>query len=93
MVTKDELIEIMTDDGKITNCELFDMVTLNGKFYALLVEEGHSDDEEPELMIFRYREVGDDVYFENITNEEEFKEVSEFVESLPNSQDEEQNNL
>ena len=38
-------------------------------------------------MIMRYREVGNDVFFEEITDEEEFKEVSELVESLPNSQE------
>jgi len=87
MTVKDEIIEITSNDGKVTKCELFDMVEFNGKFYALLVEENHADDDEPELMIMRYREVGNDVFFEEITDEEEFKEVSELVESLPNSQE------
>ncbi len=88
MTTKEELIEITANDGTVTNCELFDMVEFNGKYYALLVEENHADDEEPELMILRYREVGEDVYFEQITDNEEFKEISEYVESLPGSQEE-----
>ncbi|MBP3923659.1 DUF1292 domain-containing protein [bacterium] len=88
MTTKDEIIEITANDGKVTECELFDMVGLHGKFYALLVEAGHMDDEEPELFIMRYREVGADVFFEAIEDEDEFKEVSEYVESLPDANEE-----
>ena len=86
MATKDELIQITTDDGKTINCELFDMVEYGNKYYALLVDEKQADADEPELMIYRYREVGDNVFFEPITDQEEFKEVSEYVESLPGSE-------
>ena len=85
MANKDELIEITNNEGKKTNCELFDMVEYRGKYYALLVEENHADDPEPEVMIYRYRELGDDVYFEQVTNASEFKDVAEYVESLAGS--------
>lgn len=87
MTTKDEIIEITANDGKVTKCELFDMVEFNGKLYSLLVEEGHSEDAEPELIIMKYREIGEDVYFEQITDQTEFKDVSEYVESLPGSEE------
>ena len=87
MATKDEIIEITADDGTVTKCELFDMVEFNGKLYSLFVEEGHTEDNEPELMIMRYREIGEDVYFEQITDADEFKDVSEYVESLPGSEE------
>lgn len=83
MTTKDEIIEIMTNEGKIIPCELFDMVEHKNKYYALLVEQGHAEDEEPELMIYRYREVGDDVFFEIISDKNEFEEISKYIENLP----------
>lgn len=88
MTTKDDIIEIKTNEGNTINCELFDMIEYSGKYYALLVEEGHAEDAEPELMIYRYREIGDDVVFDVISNAEEFKEVSEYVENLPGSSEE-----
>ena len=88
MAKQDEIIEITAEDGTVTKCELFDMIEFNNKYYALLVEESHIDDDEPEIFIFRYRDLGEDVMFEQITDEEEFNEVSQFVESLPNSEEE-----
>ena len=85
MATKDELIEITTHEGNKINCELFDMVEYQNRYYALLVEENHAEDPEPDLMIYRYRELGDDVYFEQITDATEFKDVAEYVESLAGS--------
>ena len=52
MATKDEIIEVTTNEGNVLNCELFDMVEYNNRYYALLVEEGHAEDDEPELMIY-----------------------------------------
>ena len=82
MAIKDEIIEVTTNEGATLNCELFDMVEYNNRYYALLVEEGHAEDDEPELMIYRYREIGDVVYFEQISNAAEFNEVSQYVENL-----------
>ena len=87
MAIKDEIIEVTTNEGATLNCELFDMVEYNNRYYALLVEEGHAEDDEPELMIYRYREIGDDVYFEQISNAAEFKEVSQYVENLPSMEE------
>ena len=49
MATKDEIIEVTTNEGATLNCELFDMVEYNNRYYALLVEEGHAEDDEPEF--------------------------------------------
>lgn len=87
MAIKDEIIEVTTNEGATLNCELFDMVEYNNRYYALLVEEGHAEDDEPELMIYRYREIGDDVYFEQISNAVEFNEVSQYVENLPSMEE------
>lgn len=87
MAIKDEIIEVTTNEGATLNCELFDMVEYNKRYYALLVEEGHAEDDEPELMIYRYREIGDDVYFEQISNAAEFNEVSQYVENLPSMEE------
>ena len=82
MANNDELIEITGYDNKVTKYELFDMILLNSKYYALLVEAGKGDVDEPEIVPVRYREVGESVYFDLITNQEEFDEVSEHIKSL-----------
>ena len=87
MPNKEDLIVLTGDDGKNTNCVLFDMVEYSGRYYALLVEATHVDDDEPELIIMRYRDLGNDVMFESITDKTEFDEVSKFVEELPNSEE------
>lgn len=77
----ENLIEIVDEDGTTIKCELYDIIEFEDKQYALLVE-ADSDEEEPEVVLMRYLEEGEESYFETIDDDEEFERVSEYIESL-----------
>ncbi len=85
---ENNIIEITDDDENVIKCELYDIIEFEGTEYALLLEIG-TNEEEPELVIMRYIEEGEDAYFETIDNDEEFEKVSNYVESLEEGTDEE----
>ena len=58
--------------------------------FALLLEETSADTEEPEIVLMRYVEEGEEVFFETIDDDEEFAKVQEYIETLePVDEDEE----
>ena len=48
------------------------------------------DSDEPELIVLEYIEEGDEVYFQNIEDEDEFNRVCEYIESLEDEVDDEE---
>ena len=46
----------------------------------LPTEDG--SEEEPELIVLEYIEEGEDAFFQNIDDDEEFDRVCEYIESL-----------
>lgn len=80
-IDEDNIIEMTDEDGNVVKCELYDVVEFEGNQYALLVE-AESDDEEPEVVLMKYTEEGEDVYFETIDDDEEFDRVQNYIESL-----------
>ena len=85
----DNTIEIIDDDGTTIKCELYDIVEFDGKQYAVLAEKD-SEDEEPELVLMRYTEVGEESYFETIDDDDEFERVSEYIENLDTEDEDEE---
>ena len=85
----DNTIEIIDDDGTIIKCELYDIVEFDGKQYAVLAEKD-SEDEEPELVLMRYTEEGEESYFETIDDDDEFERVSEYIENLDTEDEDEE---
>lgn len=85
----DNTIEIIDDDGTTIKCELYDIVEFDGKQYAVLAEKD-SEDEEPELVLMRYTEEGEESYFETIDNDDEFERVSEYIENLDTEDEDEE---
>lgn len=77
----ENLIEITDDDGTVIKCELYDIIEFEEKQYALLVEVD-SEDEEPEVVLMKYTEEGEESYFETIEDDEEFEKVSSYIENL-----------
>ena len=75
-------------------CELYDIIEFEGNQYALLTE-ADSEEEEPEVVLMRYLEEGDESYFETIDDDEEFERVSEYIETLEDGlpEDETEENL
>ena len=85
----DNTIEIIDDDGTTIKCELYDIVEFDGKQYAVLAEKD-SEDEEPELVLMRYTEEGEESYFEAIDDDDEFERVSEYIENLDTEDEDEE---
>ena len=80
-IDEENIIEITDDDGTVIKCELYDIVEFEGKQYALLVE-ADSNEEEPEVVLMRYTEEGEEVFFETIDDDEEFDKVATYVENM-----------
>ena len=82
------LVEITDEEGNSTQCEVYDVVEFEGKTYALLLPLDEAD-EDAELIVLEYIEEGDECYFQNIEDEEEFDKVCEFIQTLEYDDDEE----
>lgn len=80
-IDEENIIEITDDDGTVIKCELYDIIEFEGKQYALLVEAG-TEEEEPEVVLMRYTEEGEEVFFETIDDDDEFEKVQEYIENL-----------
>ncbi len=80
-IDEENIIEMTDDEGNVIKCELFDVVEFEGNQYALLVEVD-SDEEEAEVVLMKYTEDGEDVFFETIDDDEEFDRVQQYIESL-----------
>lgn len=82
-------VEIVDEDGNVTKCEVYDVIDFENKTYAMLLPVEEEDSEEPELIVLEYIEEGDEVYFQNIDDEDEFNRVCEYIESLDDEFEEE----
>ena len=87
-IDEENIIEITDEDGEVIKCELYDIIEFEGRQYALLLE-ADNEDEEPEVVLMRYTEEGEDVFFETIDDDEEFDKVQEYIESMEEESDEE----
>ncbi len=75
-------VELCDEEGNVTKCEVYDVIDFEEKTYALLLPLEDENEEDPELILLEYIEEGDEGYFQNIDDEEEFERVSEYIESL-----------
>ena len=84
-----QFVESYCEDGHIVKFEIYDIIDFEDKTYALLrpVTEDEEDDDS-EVIVMEYIEEGEDGYFQNIEDEEEFKKVCAFIESLDDEEDE-----
>lgn len=87
-IDEENIIEITDEDGEVIKCELYDIIEFEGRQYALLLE-ADNEDEEPEVVLMRYTEEGEDVFFETIDDDEEFDKVQEYIESMEEESEEE----
>ncbi len=80
MADEDQIIETVDENGNVVKFELFDIVEVDEKEYALLlpVEEEESD----EVVLMRLSKDGEEYLFETIDDDEEFEKVAEYVENM-----------
>ena len=88
MTEEENFVEICDEEGNVTKCEIYDIVDFEGKTYAMLLPMDEDNEEDPELIVLEYIEEGEEGFFQNIDDEEEFDRVCEYIESLADSVEE-----
>ena len=87
---KDQLIETVDENGNIITFELFDIVEVDEREYALLLTTDAQEGDEDELVLMRLTKDGEDYLFETIDDDDEFNRVAEYVENLAEEDDDEE---
>ena len=88
MTEEQNFVELCDEEGNITKCEVYDIVDFEGKTYAMLLPLEEDNEEDPELIVLEYLEEGEECYFQNIDDEEEFERVCDYIESLADAVEE-----
>ncbi len=80
MAEEDQIIETVDENGNVVKFELFDIVEVDEKEYALLLplEEEDSD----EVVLMKITKDGEEYLFETIEDDDEFEKVAEYVENM-----------
>lgn len=87
---KDQLIETVDENGNIITFELFDIIEVDEREYALLLPTDAQEGDEDELVLMRLTKDGEDYLFETIDDDDEFNRVAEYVENLAEEDDDEE---
>ncbi len=87
-----QLIETVDEDGNVINFELFDIVEVDNKEYALLLpaDAEDEDSEDGEIVLMRLTKDGEEYLFETIEDDEEFNKVEEYIKTLEDEEYEEE---
>ena len=87
---ENRIIETVDEEGNVITFELYDIVEVDEKEYALLLptEDNDNDSDEGSIVIMRLSKDGEDYIFETIDDDSEFNKVAEYVESLAEEYDE-----
>lgn len=88
MAEEDQIIETLDENGNVVRFELFDIVEVDEKEYALLLPADEEDADEVVLM--KITKDGEEYLFETIEDDEEFEKVAEYVENMDNEEEEEE---
>lgn len=80
MADEDQIIETLDENGNIVKFELFDIVEVDEKEYALLLPAEEEDADEVVLM--RLKKEGEEYLFETIDDDDEFDKVANYVETM-----------
>ena len=81
---EDQIIETLDENGNVVKFELYDIVGVDDKEYALLLPV--EDDEAEEIVLMRLTKDGEDYLFETIDDDNEFEKVAQYVESMENEE-------
>lgn len=84
-----QIIETVDEQGNVIKFELFDIVEVDEKEYALLLPVETEAGEEDEIVLMRLSKDGEDYLFETIDDDKEFEKVAAYVESLEDEEEEE----
>lgn len=86
-----QFVEVLWEDGSKINCEIYDVIDFENKTYALLIPQDEDSAEEEEMIVMEYVEEDEDNgFFKTIEDEDEFNRVCEYVQSLEEEFDDEE---
>ena len=88
MADEDQIIETIDENGNLIKFELFDIVEVDEKEYALLLPV--DEEEGDEVVLMRLSKDGDDYLFETIDDDDEFEKVAAYVESMEDEEEDEE---
>lgn len=87
MADEDQIIETIDENGNLIKFELFDIIEVDEKEYALLLPV---EEEAEEVVLMRLSKDGEDYLFETIDNDEEFEKVAAYVENMDDEDEDEE---
>jgi len=85
-----EFVEITDEDGNATKCAIYDVIDFEERTYALLAPVDEENEEDAELIVMEYVEEGEEGYFQSIDDEERFNKVCDYIQSLAEEDEEEE---
>lgn len=88
MADEDQIIETIDENGNLIKFELFDIIEVDEKEYALLLPV--EEEEAEEVVLMRLSKDGEDYLFETIDNDEEFEKVAAYVENMDDEDEDEE---
>ncbi len=90
MANEDQIIETIDENGEKVRFELYDIVEVEEKEYALLLPIEENEEDADELVIMRLEKDGEEYLFETIDSDEEFDRVASYVETLMDEEEDEE---
>lgn len=87
MAEEDQIIETVDENGNVVKFELYDIVEVDEKEYALLLPTDEEDADEVVLM--KITKDGEEYLFETIDDDDEFEKVAQYVENMEDEEEEE----
>ncbi|MBP3925087.1 DUF1292 domain-containing protein [bacterium] len=90
MANEDQIIETIDENGEKVKFELYDIVEVEEKEYALLLPIEENEEDADELVIMRLEKDGEEYLFETIDSDEEFDRVASYVETLMDEEEDEE---
>lgn len=88
MAEEDQIIETVDENGNVVKFELYDIVEVDEKEYALLLPTDEEDADEVVLM--KITKDGEEYLFETIDDDDEFEKVAQYVENMEDEEEEEE---
>lgn len=86
MAEEDQIIETVDENGNVVKFELYDIVEVDEKEYALLLPTDEEDADEVVLM--KITKDGEEYLFETIDDDDEFEKVAQYVENMEEEEEE-----
>ncbi len=84
---ENQIIETIDEEGNVIKFELYDIVEVEAREYALLLPVDAEEGEDDEIVLMRLLKDGEDYLFETIDDDAEFEKVAQYVESLEDEEE------